>query len=229
MNAVGRIYKPRRINTRSIFDIKTGRLIHRDSYQYAGPMALATMAAMDLTGYGLYNDDGTEATATIIGSQDAQQTITVNTVFHIRFEVTETGGASANANGMIYEFNHAAAGFVDLTASSSVLQAVSSMLTNDADASQRLGGGGTYDATNAWVNDDGTLANNTVSANNIAESVMSVQIIGADVSDGDEIIVRMKALDAYTSAGADIDVNKPAGGLGIPLVMHGRSKNYGAS
>lgn len=188
----------------------SGKLLFKILRAYDGPWALAGMAVADQTGYGFY-DDGTESGSNLIGSQDAQQTLDVNINLQCRIEVTETGGASTNINGQSFEYNHNGGGWGNLiTTTSSVVKAVNSAnLTDGNDTTQRLGGGGTYDTTNAWICETGMLANNALLDYNLVEGLLSFQIVGPDVSHGDEILIRIEGLDAYTVPAADIDVNKP--------------------
>lgn len=201
--------KRRWINTLVIYG-PDGEIVKHEGYWYDGPLALVSpMAAWDQDSYAFYDDDGSESAATIIGSANNQQTLTVDTFYHCRILVQETGGSDGNLNTPEWEYNHAGGGWVNVTTSSSVIQAVDSAnLTNGGDTTQRLGGG-TFIGTNAWVREDGlTPTLNFPVGNEECESVLSFQVIGTDVADGDEILLRMFNMDSYTR-NADIDVDKP--------------------
>lgn len=215
------------VNTLLLYDA-AGNVAKQEGYWYDGPLSLASpMIATDQTQYALYEDDAGEASSTIIGTADNPQTLNTATTYQVRVVIAETGGATGNVNGRLWEFNHQSAGFVTCTASSSIMMAVNGQLTNGNDTTQRVGAA-THDNTNGWQSEDGTASNNSLPANQEAEAVLNFQIVDADVNDSDQILVRLSGMDAYTLT-ADITVNKPAGGLGIPIVMHGRSKNIGAS
>ena len=57
----------------------------------------------------------------------------------------------------------------------------------------------------------------TYAASEECEFVLSFQIVGADVSDGDEILLRLQGPDTFT-LDADIDVNKAAAARRIFVV-----------
>lgn len=200
----------RRVNTLVLHDAR-GRVVKREGYWYDGPLSLASaMVAFDQDSFAFYNDDGGESSATQIGSTNAQQTLEVDTIYHCRLLAQETGGASGSLSTPEWEYNHNnSGGWLNVTASSSVVQAVDSAnLTHGGDTTQRIGGG-TFVATNAWVTEDGVVPTLSFGANEECESVLSFQIVGADVSNGDEILLRMFGMDTYTR-NADIDVNKAA-------------------
>jgi hypothetical protein len=164
----------------------------------------------DQTDYAFYQE-GTESGSTIIGTQNNQQTIDVDTNFQIRILLQETSGTADVFESLQWEYNLAAAGWNNVTTSSSVLQAVNSTsLTDGGDTTSRLtGGGGTFITPNAWVTEDGNSANLSFPGNDHCEALLSCQIIGADVSDGQELLVRVGGtpLPTYTNT-ADIDINK---------------------
>lgn len=195
------------INTFVIYDAN-GNVVRREGFWYDGPLALAAaMAAFDQDSYAFYQD-GTESGSAIIGSANNQQTLDVDTNYQCRILIQETGGASGEVKNANWEYNHQGGGWTVITTISSVIIAVDSTnLTNGADTTQRIGIG-TYDSTNGWVSEDGSATNNTIDTNNECEGLLSFQIVGTDVSHGDEILIRMSTMDTYTRD-ADIDVNKP--------------------
>jgi hypothetical protein len=204
------------INTLVIYDAN-GSIVRQEGYWYDGPLALAGgMAAFDQDSYAFY-EDGTESGSTIIGSANNQQTLDVDTNYQCRILVQETTGNLGSLNNEDFEYNHNSGGWNVVTTTSSVIQAINSAnLTNGNDTTQRIGSG-TYDTTNGWVSEDGALTSNSISGNNECEGLLSFQIVGADVSNGDEILIRVSGMDTYTR-NADIDVNKAAAARRIFIV-----------
>lgn len=197
------------INTFVIFDAH-GVVVRRGGYWYDGPLALAggAMAAWDQDSYAFY-EDGTESGSAIIGSVNNQQTLTVDTNYQCRLLIQETGGASGSLMTPEWEYNHAGGGWINVTTTSSVIRAVDSAnLTNGEDTTQRIGSG-TFVTPNAWVSEVGGMPTLDFGANEECEGLLSFQIIGTDVTNGDEILLRMFNMDSYTRE-ADIDVDKPA-------------------
>lgn len=167
--------------------------------------------SFDQTDYAFYQD-GTESGSTIIGTQNNQQTIDVDTNFQVRILLQETSGTADVFENLQWEYElNSSAIWVNVTTTSSVLQAVNSTnLTDGNDTTSRLtGGGGTFITPNAWITEDGNSANLSYAASEHCEALLSCQIIGTDVSDGDQILVRVDGSPnpSYTQT-ADIDVNK---------------------
>jgi hypothetical protein len=167
------------------------------------------------TDYAFYLD-GSEVAASIIGTQNNQQTLDVDTNYQIRLLIQETGGSDDDDQELPvfeYELNTSTV-WNDITESSSVIQAVdSNNLTDGGDTTSRLtGGSGTFITPNAWVTEDGNLPTLSYVAGEHCEALLSCQIIGADVSNGDQILVRLNGSPNITyTATADIDVAKEGG------------------
>jgi hypothetical protein len=198
----------RRIHTRTIIDLIQDRILEDEWYWYDGLVALAGMASIDQDSYAFY-DDGTESGSNQIGSTNTQTTLDVDTNYQCRLLLQEDGGGSGGVSNEDWEYNHNSGGWTTVTTTSSVIIAVDSAnLTDGNDTTQRIGSG-TFDTTNAGISETGAVTNNSIAANNEAENLLSFQIVGADVSDGDEILLRISGLNTYTRD-ADIDVNKVA-------------------
>lgn len=195
------------INTLVLFDA-LGRVIKQEGYWYDGPMALAVaMIATDQDSFAFYND-GTESGATIIGSKNVAPTLEVDTTYHCRILIEETGGATGNVNGRVFEYELNNSGtWVTVTTSSAVVIAVDGGLTDGADTTSRITNGGTFDSTNGWQSEDGTLSNNSLPANNECEAVLAFQIVSGDVVDDDVVKLRISDMDAYTRE-AELIVNE---------------------
>ena len=166
----------------------------------------------DQTDYAFY-DEGTESGSTIIGTQNNQQDIDVDTNFQVRILLQETSGAAIDTfEGLQWEYELNQSGtWNSITTSSSVIQAVNSTsLTDQGDTTSRLtGGSGTFLTPNAWVSEDGNSANLVFTPGDHCEALLSAQIIGTDVSNGDEIRARVTGnpTPAWTVE-ADINVVK---------------------
>ena len=190
-----------------------GQLLLQVRRPYRGQWSKAgggPMATWDQVSYAFY-EEGTESGSTIIGTADTQQTLTVDTNYQLRIQVDETGGGSGDLRTIDFQYNHAGAGYVDVGAATTAVQYVdSTSLTNGADTTQRLDTG-SFINTNAGVTEDNTIPNLTYGANEKCEFLLSFKIIGADVSDGDEILFRIQGCDSFTII-ADADVSKPAAG-----------------
>lgn len=176
---------------------------------------MSVKASFNLAQYAFYND-GTESGSTIIGSANSQQELDCDTTYICRVEIVEENGAGGDCKTPEWEYNHNGGGWVDVTTSSSVVKAVSGGLVDGNDTTQRLGSG-SFISTNAWQSEDGPMPTLTYAASEVCEGALNFQVIAADVSDGDEVLLRM-VVHTYTYSGADIDVNKPAAARRIFVV-----------
>jgi hypothetical protein len=199
---------PRRVHTKTLIDIATGRVEQGEWYLYDGLWLRAgAMAAWDQDSYAFY-DDGTESGSTQVGTTNTETALDVNTNYQCRLLIQETGGADGSINTPEFEFNHNSGGWINVTGSSSPVQAVDSTnLTGGGDTTQRLGAG-SFISTNGWVSEDGAMPTLGFLSGEECEGLLSFQIIGSAVFHGDEILLRMFNMDSYTRE-ADIDVNKP--------------------
>lgn len=196
------------INTLVLYDA-IGRVVRREGYWYDGPIMIAgAMAAFDQDSYAFF-EDGTESGSTQIGTTNTETTLEVDTNYQCRLLIQEDGGGDGSLMTPEFEYNHNTGGWNNVTASSSVVQAVDSAnLTDGNDTTQRLGSG-TFVSPNGWISETGDMATLAFLTGEECEGLLSFQIIGADVSNGDEILLRMFNMDTYTR-NADIDVNKAA-------------------
>ena len=104
------------------------------------------------TDYAFYGE-GSESGSTIIGTQNSQQNVDVDTNFQIRVLMQESSGAGDvfEAGQWQYELNTSGT-WVDVTTTSSVLQAVNSSSLTATDTTSRLTGGtGTFITPNSYV------------------------------------------------------------------------------
>jgi hypothetical protein len=208
----------RKVIRRTVLDIETGRWIEEESFQYEGPWAHAGQPGTFIQDAYAFYDDGTETGAVIIGFQNVAQSLDVDTTFHCRCRVAEDNQAADILETVTWEYNHQSAGYLAITTTSSVLKAVSGLITDGADTTERLTGGtGTFITTNAWATDDATVPDLSYSQQSYCECVLSFQIVGADVNNGEEILIRVDSVTPAiaTNTPADIDVVKAAGGRRI--------------
>ena len=198
------------ISTRVVYG-PDGRKLIDDGFWYDGPIAqAAAMAAWQQSHFALY-EDGTESGAVIIGTADNQQQLDVDTIYIARLQVDETGGADGDIKSITWLYNINGSGDVTLTTTSLAVQAVDSAnLTDGADTTQRLGLGspGAFITTNAWVDEDGSIANLSYLAGETCETIVAFKIIGSQVSHQDNILMAIS--DGASANPVDIDVKKVA-------------------
>ena len=168
--------------------------------------------SFDQTNFAFYAE-GTESGAVIVGTAGAQQSLDVDTTYQCRVLMDEIGGSDADDfETPTFEYEVAQSGtWVSITTSSSVIQTVNSgSLTDGGDTTDRLSSA--VITPNAWVTEDGTLPTLSYLAGESCQALLSFQIVGADVSNGQEIRIRLTAspVPAWT-AEADIDVVKVSG------------------
>jgi len=217
--------KKRWISTRSVSEWDEAQqkyvLVSDEGYWYDGPMALAhDNPTWDMASTAFYND-GTESGSTIIGTADTQQTLDNDTTYFCR-ALQENPVAAGEKQAFNWEYNHAGGGWTAVTTTSSVIIAVtSSNVANADDTTNRLGGTGTFITDNNGVDDTGSGTDCTSAGNDKTEALLVFQIVGADVTDADEILLRCtntkSRTQTYTGGNADIDVNKVAASYELNL------------
>ena len=142
------------------------------------------------------NDDQSEASATWNAAANTNWTQDSNESFRMRFVIQETGGAAASSQGFKMQYNKNSAGWVDVTASSSVVKSFDSThLTDGQDTTQQVGGG-TFVTPNAGVDDvDGAVGNASFAGSDETELELCVKIITADIADSDTVELRIVEAD----------------------------------
>ena len=181
-------------------------------------------ASFTQNGFRGRNDDGNETTATWKATQNTNWTQKVDTNFRVRFQMQE-GAACAGANKVWrLQYNLAAAGWVDCSASSIVVRASASANFTDGAATtdQLTGGTGTFQGgsgtTGGMDEGDCNAGGSTmdVAASGHSEAEYCVQIRSADVTDGQTLQLRVTdagtAIAAYTQT-PTITVNEPSAAL----------------
>lgn len=161
-----------------------------------------------------FYEEGTESGSTIIGVKNAEQSLDVDTNYQCRLLIQEVGGKFGKDVDFEFQYNLNSGGWNNITTTSSVVKAVDSAdLTEGEDCTQRIGSG-SFETPNAGVTEDGICGGSSLDldAGYEVEILLSFQIVSADVSDGDEILIRVTRdggieLFSYTR-NADIDVVK---------------------
>lgn len=186
------------------------------------------------------NDDGNETTATWKAAQNINWNQAKDVNLRIRLEVQETAGcAKANFTTIQLQYNLNGAGWVNVSASSSVVRSSASPnLADGASTTNQLTvgtgtfvGGGGFDEVNGVA---GSSAMD-VSASGHFEVEYCVQIRSADVANGDTIQLRASdggsafaAYDATPSITVDSGAVSVATGLGA-LIATGLAPTATAS
>lgn len=186
------------------------------------PLPLVAHANPNLvqTAFRFRNDDGSETTATWRQIESVTDITPVDTTFRVRIQVEENATGSGSCGGQLQVALGAAGSFQNVTTSSTIAKAVSSANVSDGTAT-------TNQLTNVYaagqaggtISTDGLATAVTLSAT-AAEFEFVVQIVGADVNDGDLLTFRIAGLNSIETAAA-LTVSKPGGGgaTGIPDVV----------
>ena len=169
------------------------------------------------------NDDGNETTATWKDVAGADWTQRVDTNFRVRFVIQEGAACAGNNKVWRLQYNLAGAGYVDCSASSSVVRAsASANLADGAATTDQLGGTGTFQGGTSTTGgfDEGDCnaggASMDLAASGHCEPEFCVQIRSADVTHGQTLTLRVTdagtALAAYTDT-PTITVSEPSAAL----------------
>lgn len=156
-------------------------------------------------------DDGGESDATL-GTEDANWTQDTDTIFRVRFCITETGGGTES---QAYElrFNLEGAGYVDVTGSSAIQYTSSTQSITDGDATvtDRVSGTGSYQQ-GEYSEDALTEVISGLSSEytnlEFCLTIDSAQVNDAETFDLQVFFSVDTALDSY-SVTPTITVNKP--------------------
>lgn len=162
--------------------------------------------------YAFYSD-GTESGSTIVGTAGSQQSLDVDTIYFCRLAIAETAGATESPIlDVRWQYNLAAGGWTDVGTTTPLQFAASSNVTDGGTTSDRIGGTGTFNAGRIYESANNTATVYTSSGNDHTEVLLVFTIDSAQVSNGQEILVRCvrgdgTVLDSYVDA--DIDVVAP--------------------
>ena len=156
------------------------------------------------------NDDGSESTATWIAAANTNWTQVVDANFRVRFLVQEVGGASFVLNSRL-QYNKNAAGWNNVTSTSTNIKAVLSANFADDDATtEQMAGPQAFVA--GRMDENGTdMAGITILSQD-TEVEWCLQIVGTDVANNDSIQLRVTdagvTLNTYTNT-PSVTVSKP--------------------
>jgi hypothetical protein len=175
--------------------------------------------ATDLKAWRGRNDDGTEITATWKAAQNVSWTQLVNTNFRIRFLHQQSVALLNNLDVQLqYSLDNSV--WVNVTASSLVIRSSASANVTDAAnlTAQMTGGTGTFIGATAFDEVNGICGGNSldVTATGNFETEFSVQLRGADTTNGQTVYLRTinsdtsAAWETFTGGVASLTVSNPA-------------------
>lgn len=197
-----------RIYTKVVWQWEDGVLVEKEAhwYEYFGPVTLAKTNPFLVGNHFRFRDGGTDtvdSTPTWLAGEDTNVNIDVssgNIKLRLRFAVQETGGAddSAAPYTIRSSIDAYAAG---LTTSSTGIRCadVSSSADNTAINTSRLTGSGTF--VTGQYDETGSSANITLLASRYTEVEFGLELVAADLTDGQIIDLRCyrsaSPLDSY--------------------------------
>jgi len=163
-------------------------------------------------------DDGSETTATFLGTVNSNQTLDSDTNHRIRFEVGELDGGALNNVTFTLEYD-AGGGFASVGSTTPLQYATSPNYTAAGDTTQQIGNG-TYISTNACLVDGAAANDGSVdfSGNDNVEVEFCFRIDSSQVANNDTIALRIVANGGsgnIRSQTATLTVNKPAVAQGL--------------
>ena len=164
---------------------------------------------LDQDSFAWRNDDGTEVTATWIGStNDDLSSPSTDTNYRLRYLLQNTGDKD-EADGFIIRYNVDAAGWVTVTSTSSYVRSFASAYDGsgftDGDATAQRIGAGTHDEGDC--DDDGTIASYTFAQAQESEHEFCIQFRSADIGNN-TIELRIEYDDGITPL--DLYINTPS-------------------
>lgn len=142
------------------------------------------------------NDDGSESVATWKAVENTGWTQAVDENFRVRFVVDETAGGTESNIILKLQYNRNAAGWIDVTATSSVVRSAASANVAEEQATTRqlAGGSGTFVA-GAIDEDDGLAGEGSqidfAVGGELTEVEYSAQVRSVDVVNNDSIQLRV--------------------------------------
>ncbi len=168
------------------------------------------------TSFRVRDDDGSESAATWRQAINIDDTLTVDTNYRVRFGIT-VGGMDGAVIGQL-QYNLASAGWVDVNASSSVVQSVASPnVADNATITEQLDQGNTFvgntSPTGLFDEVDGLVSSQDIALGEETEMEFCFTILSGDVADAQTLQLRVThsgaALDTYTQT-PTITVDEPA-------------------
>jgi len=160
-------------------------------------------------------DDGSETAATWIAAANTDWTQNVDANFRIRFLIQETNGGPNNNSQLQLQYNKNSGGWNDVNGTSSNAQSsLSTHFADDDNTTQQLGSG-TFITPNSGMDEDNGLAGELndidFAGNDEVEVEYCLQLLSADVADGDTIQFRVLVDSTAISATntPTVTVNEP--------------------
>lgn len=154
------------------------------------------------------NDDGSESAATWKATANTNWSQLPDENFRVRFLVQEDAGGAENNVNLQLQYNHNAAGWNNVSGTSTVVQAsASANFADDDDTTQQIGTG-TFITPNSGMDENNGLAgesgNIDFSGNDEVEVEYCCQILSADTATNDTIELRVvrgdgTVLETYTN------------------------------
>jgi len=160
--------------------------------------------------YAFYSD-GTESGATIIGSAGTQQSIDVDVAFHCRLAIAETAGATTSPSlTLSWQYNLAGGGWNTITGTTPIQFIDNANLTDGgATTNRQPTGTGTFVAGRIYETANTGATCYTSSGSDHTEALAHLFIDSAQVSNGQEILIRCVEGGGTLFGGAytDADIN----------------------
>ena len=164
---------------------------------------MTTMEAWDQVAFQYRDDDGTEVAATDRQAVNVDDTLALDTNFRMRIGVqgAHTGGSGSFDLTVAFQYNVDAAGWNNITTTSSNVRAVGSANFTDDDATtEQLAQSQTFVA--GHMDDDGDCPAVSLSETEESEFEICFQLRSAELSGGESVEIRIvdsgSALDTYT-------------------------------
>lgn len=144
------------------------------------------------------SDGGTESTHHFLAAEDTNISLRTEIPFLLRFNVQETGGSAAANVDNTFEYRKNSGSWTAVTTTSSNVKAVAvTAFADAANCTQRLSGSGTFETSGSGCTEDGVSGGNVndIAASGCSETECGLQIVAADVSDGDTLEFRLTSPD----------------------------------
>lgn len=235
-----------RVYNRVVWQWENGQLVEKEAsfYDYDGPVEKAMInPILNVAAFRFRSDTGAaNDAATWMEPQDTNAVIDVsggNAKFRIRFRVQETAGGDDSAapyNIVLSRGCYLSSNYTLITTSTSKLRSADSGSSADdtsITSAQLTGGSGSF--VNGYYDETGSTPNITLTANNYTEVEYGLEVVAADVVDGEVIhfgLLRSSSpMGTYTRL-PSLTVRKSTlafGSVRSAAAMLGRQANSGAA
>lgn len=164
---------------------------------------MANIFALTQWAYRWY-EDGTESGATAIAAENTAPTryTVANTVVVLRIGLQESGaGSVSGATTDDYQLQRSVAGgaFGNVTGASSGVRGFASASLTDAGTTTQLLSAGTGAFVAGEISESGLVTDRQITANNFTELLYALEIVAADVAEGNAITFRVLLNGATTN------------------------------